>query len=60
MKQVGDRITTKIHVASIDLLLEINHTLYKPFVKHDSKGNKIHYVSMLKAMYNVMKSSMLF
>mmetsp|Transcript_11837 Transcript_11837/g.17121 ORF Transcript_11837/g.17121 Transcript_11837/m.17121 type:complete len:448 (-) Transcript_11837:440-1783(-) len=58
---VGKRVIMKIKGPLIDMLIEMDPVKYKKqYVVHDSKGEKVLYVVLLKALYGMMQSSMLF
>jgi hypothetical protein len=58
-KYDGDRIILKIRGPLVDMLLEIDPQLYRPFVRFENK-RKILYCVVLKAIYGMIQSSLLF
>ena len=54
----GDRTIMKIRGVLVDLLCEID-PVYKKYVRHDKRG-KILYVKIVKAIYGMLVSAMLF
>ena len=56
----GDRIIMKIRGPLVDMLVEMDPETYKTFVVFDNSGSKILYVQVLKAIYGMLQSSMLF
>ena len=55
----GDRIVMKIRGAMVDMLVAINPALYQPYVTYEH-GKKILYVHILKAIYGMLQSALLF
>ena len=49
----------KLHGPLVDILLEIDHDLCAPYVVYD-RGKKLVYMIMLKALYGMSLSSMLY
>ena len=49
----------KIRGPLVDILLEVDHNLYAPYVVYDH-GEKLVYTIMLKALYGMILSSMLY
>ena len=58
-KPTREKIFMKICGPLVDILLEIDHDLYGPYVVYDH-GEKLVYVIMLKALYGMILSSMLY
>ena len=54
----GDRIVMKIRGAMVDMLLELD-PLYEDYVVYE-KGNKILYVHILRAIYGMLMSGLLY
>jgi hypothetical protein len=55
----GDKIIMKIRGQLVDILLELCPGVYDDYVQ-DEKGNKVVYVRMLKALYGMLISSILY
>jgi hypothetical protein len=55
----GERIMMKIRGVLVDILLEIAPEVYQDYVAYEG-GSKILYVKMLKALYGMLQSSLLF
>jgi len=55
----GDRIVMKIRGAMVDMLVQIDPDLYAPFVTME-RGQKVMYVHILKAIYGMLMSGLLF
>jgi hypothetical protein len=55
----GDRITMKIRGALVDILVSIDPDLYGPAVTYEN-GEKVLYVLVLKAIYGMLQSSLLY
>ena len=58
-KEKGDRIIMKIRGALVDMLVDISPEVYKGFVSKEN-GTKVLYVEMLKALYGMLQSSLLY
>ena len=43
-----------------DLMVEVDRELYGPYLRKTKKGESILYVRMLKAMYGLLRSALLF
>ena len=50
----------KIRGPLVDMLVNMDPETYKSFVVFDNNGNKVLYVQVLKAIYGMLQSSMLF
>jgi hypothetical protein len=55
----GERIIMKIRGPLVDILLEIAQEIYEPFMVYEGKA-KVLYVQMLKALYGMLQSSLLY
>lgn len=55
----GERVIMKIKGALVDMLVQLDPTTYKNFVVYDGKV-KVLYVQVLKAIYGMLQSSLLF
>jgi len=55
----GDRIIMKIKGPMVDMLVDIEPQTYKKFVKGED-GSKVIYVQVLKAIYGMLQSTLLF
>jgi hypothetical protein len=58
-KQRQERIIMKIQGPPVKMLTEIDPDLYAPFVVDEGKGEVL-YVLMLKAIYGMLQSSLLY
>jgi hypothetical protein len=58
-KQRGERIIMKIQGPLVKMLTEIDPDLYAPFLVNEGKGGVL-YVVMLKALYGMLQSSLLY
>ena len=55
----GQRYVMKIRGALVDMLVQISPEIYKNFVAYE-RGQKIIYVQVLKAIYGMLQSALLF
>ena len=55
----GQRYVMKIRGALVDMLVQISPEIYKDFVSYE-RGQKILYVQVLKAIYGMLQSALLF
>ena len=55
----GERVMMKLVSKVVDLLLSIDHERYAPFVVYE-KGKKVLYVEILRAIYGMLNSAILF
>ena len=55
----GERVMMKLVSEVVDLLLSIDHEQYAPFVVY-KKGKKVLYVEILRAIYGMLNSAILF
>jgi Reverse transcriptase (RNA-dependent DNA polymerase) len=55
----NEKMTMKIRGPLVDMLLELEHELYSPFVVHEY-GEKVIYVFLVKALYGTLISALLF
>ena len=58
-KEGDEKIIMKIRGHLVDMLLEISPETYKDYVTYEN-GKKVLYVHMLKALYGMMKASILY
>ena len=58
-KEKGERVIMKIRGALVDMLVELDSQKYEPYVT-DERGNKVLYVNMLKALYGMLQSALLY
>ena len=58
-KKFGERIIIKIRGPLVDILVEIAPEVYTDYVREDN-GNKVVYVKMLKALYGMLQSAILY
>ena len=58
-KKGDEKIIMKIRGKLLEMLLEISPETYKDYVVYE-KGQKVLYVQMLKALYGMMKASLLY
>jgi hypothetical protein len=58
-KNIGERIIMKIRGPLVDILVEIAPEVYADYVTYEN-GRKILYVEMLKALYGMLQSSLLY
>jgi Reverse transcriptase (RNA-dependent DNA polymerase) len=56
---MDDIIYMRLEGIMVELLLEIDHALYAPFVCKE-KGKDVIYVQLIKALYGTLKAAMLF
>ena len=59
-RERGQRIIMKIRGPLVDILVEMAPEVYADYVIIDYNGNKIMYVQMVKALYGVLQSSLLY
>jgi hypothetical protein len=59
LEGMKDRIMMKIRGALVDILVEMSPETYKDFVVYE-KGQKVLYVRMLRALYGMLISSLLY
>ena len=53
-----EKITMKINGVLVDMIVQLNPALYGPFVVYE-KGKKVLYVQVLRAIYGMLESSLL-
>ena len=58
-KKPGERIIMKITGVLVDILVQLDPDLYGPYVTYEN-GVKVLYVQVLKALYGMLQSSLLF
>ena len=58
-KEGDEKIIMKIWGQLVEMLLEISLVTYKDYVVYEN-GKKVLYVQMMKALYGMMKSSLLY
>jgi hypothetical protein len=58
-KEKAERVIMKIRGPLLEMLIELDGQKYEPFVTNES-GNKILYVTMLKALYGMLQSALLY
>ena len=58
-KELGYRVIMEICGALADILLEIDHGVYSPYISYEGKS-KVLYVKMNMALYGMMISSLLY
>jgi len=57
--QSGEKIIMKIRGELVDILVEVSPEIYSNYVVQE-KGQSVLYVQMLKALYGMMVSSLLY
>ena len=55
----GELVVMKIVGELVDILESMDPAIYKPFVRHE-RGKKVLYVKIMKALYGMLKSALLF
>ena len=58
-KEKGERIIMKIRGPLVEMLVELDSPKYEPFVTNEG-GNRVIYVNMLKALYGMLQSALLY
>jgi len=58
-KEGDEKIIMKIRGQLVEILLEISPVTYKDYVVYEN-GKKVLYVQIMKALYGIMKSSLLY
>jgi hypothetical protein len=59
METNGERVMMKIKGPLVDMLVNMDHKTYQTFVVYEGKV-KVLYVKVLKALYGMLQSSLLF
>jgi hypothetical protein len=54
-----ERVIMKIREPLLEMLIELDGQKYEPFITNEN-GNKILYVTLLKALYGMLQSALLY